>query len=141
MAGLGTSVGEWIQAVDWTVRFIIDLKNVGEDVGNLVTDLQRSRDQLKQLDELLGNGSASITCDNPSFKSLRTELSCILDDAKNYLNQFDPTISLNTGRFSKLSKKVKWVVDGRYQRTITGLQDRISKHRCEIDRWINLMTL
>jgi hypothetical protein len=138
MAGPGTSVSEWIVAVDWTIKFIIDLKNVGDEVKDLVTDLQRSGDHLKRLDELLRKCPASIKCDDPSFESLRTELFSILDDAKNSLNQFRPT---NTGRFSKLSKKVKWVIDSRYQGTITGLQDRILKHECKIDRWIALMTL
>jgi hypothetical protein len=140
MAGPGTSVSEWIDAVDWTIRFIIDLKNVGDEVKDLVTDLQRTGDHLKRLEELLRECPASIKCD-PSFESLRTDLFRILDDAKNSLNQFRPTISPNTGRLSKLSKKVKWVVDSRYQGTITGLQDRISKHKCEIDRWIYLTTL
>jgi hypothetical protein len=84
MAGPGTSVSEWIAAVDWTVRFIIDLKNVGDEVKDLITDLQRSGDHLKRLEELLRQCPASIKCE-PSFKSLRTELFCILDDAKNSL--------------------------------------------------------
>jgi hypothetical protein len=137
----GTSVSEWIEAVDWTIKFIIDLKNVGDEVKDLVTDLQRSSDHLKRLEELLRKCPASITCDDPSFKSLRTDHFCILDDAKTSLNQFRLTTSQNTGRLSKLSKKVKWVVDSRYQGTITGLQDRISKHKCEIDRWVALMAL
>jgi len=141
MAGPGTSVSEWIEAVDWTIKFIIDLKNVGDEVKDLVTDLQRSSDHLKRLEELLRKCPASITCDNPSFKSLRTDHFRILDDAKTSLNQFRLTTSPNTGRLSKLSKKVKWVVDSRYQGTITGLQGRISKHKCEIDRWVALMAL
>ena len=141
MAGLGTNVSEWIEALDWTIRFIIDLKNVGGEVKDLATDLQRSGDHLKRLDEFVRNCPASIKCDDPSFKSLRTELFDILDDAKTSLNQYSPTTSSNTSRLSKFSNKLKWVNDSRYRGTIRGLQDRISKHKLEIDRWIALTTL
>jgi len=137
----GFSVSDLIDAVDWTIKFIIELNQVRDQVHGLLKDLETSRDQLKGLREVLRKSHHNVNHRAASFNTLQAELHEILNDSVNLLKRFHPDVASNSGFLSNLRQNFRWMVDGRYQGTVKGLQERISKNERRIDRELQLLSM
>ncbi|KAI9775912.1 MAG: hypothetical protein M1839_000701 [Geoglossum umbratile] len=123
-----------IEAVDSTIKFIIQLKHVQDQVHGLRKDLEDSRSQLKRLKELLRNSHHSTDGWVEPIIALQAELHETLSDSINLLKRFHPSVTSNSGFFPNLRQNLRWMVDSRYQGTVKGLQERILKIERRIDR-------
>ena len=137
----GYAVSELIVAVDWTINFIIELKNVRDQVHGLLKDLETSRDQLKGLEEVLRNCHHSVNHRAAAFSTLQAELHKILNDSINLLKRFHPDGASNSGYLSNLRQNFRWVVDSRCHGTVTSLQKRISDIEKSIAYELSLLNL
>ena len=84
----GFSVNDLIAALDWTIKFIIELNQVPDQVHGFRKDLETSRDQLKGLEEVLKKTHDRVNHRAASFKTLQTQLYEILNDSINLLQRF-----------------------------------------------------
>ena len=130
----GFSVNDLISAVDWTIKLIIEVKHVGDQINSLRKDLETSRDQLKGLEVSLRKSHQCINYRAASLTTLQTELHEVLNDSVNLLKRFHPDVSSNPGFFANVRQNFRWMIDGRYQGTVKGLQERIAKMEKRIDR-------
>jgi len=123
-----------IEAVDWTIKFIIQLKHVQGQVHGLRKDLEDSRSQLERLKELLRNSHHSTDDWVEPIITLQAELHETLSDSINLLKRFHPGVTSNSGFLPNLRQSFRWMVDSRYQGTVKGLQERILNIERRIDR-------
>ena len=137
----GFSVNDLIAALDWTIKFIIELNQVPDQVHGFRKDLETSRDQLKGLEEVLKKTHDRVNHRAASFKTLQTQLYEILNDSINLLQRFHPNVASNSGFLSNLRQNFRWMIDSRYQGTVKGLQERILKIETRIDRELQLLSM
>jgi hypothetical protein len=137
----GFSVTDLIGAVDWTIKFITELNHVRDQVQDLLKDLEASRDQLKGLEEVLRKCHHSVNHRAAFFNTLRADLHEILNDSVNSLNRFHPKVASDSGFLANWRQNLRWMVDGRYQGTVKGLQERISKIETRIDRELRFLDM
>jgi hypothetical protein len=130
----GFSVSDLISAVNWTIKFIIEVSQARDQVQDLLKDLETSRDQLKGLEEVLETAHHGIEHRATAFQALQTELHEILNDSVNLLKRFHPNAESSTGFLSNVRHNFRWIVDGKYQGTVKSLRERISKNERRIDR-------
>jgi len=137
----GFSAKELIDATDCIIRFIIELKQVPEQIRKLKIDLDVSRDQLKGLESVL------VSCKNnideraaESFDALRKNLYDVLNDTLDFLKRFHPSDPSKSSILSSIGK-LRWVVDKKYLGSVEDLRSRISQIEKRIDREINLLSL
>jgi len=140
MANPGFSVSELIGAVNWTIKFIIELNQVQDQVSSLKKDLETSRDQLNGLDAVLQNCHHSVNHRAAAFKTLKDDLHAILNNTVHLLKPFHPKAS-NSGFLSNIRQNLRWVVDSRYQGTVKGLQERISSTKTSILLELQLLSM
>jgi hypothetical protein len=141
MAGPGFSVSDLIEAVDWTIKFIIELNRVRDQVHELLRELETCRDQLKGLERVLLRTPPSVNHRAASFNTLQAELHKILNDSVNLLRRFHHNGTSNSGFFSNLGQKFRWMADDRYQGSVKDLQERILEIERRIDRELVLLNM
>src|SRR5436190_11857441 len=111
MANPGFSVSDLIEAVDWTITFIIELKQVPAQVHDFLKNLQTSRSQLQGLEKMLLKNHHNVNHRTAELISLQKELYKVLGDSETLLKRFQPDAASNSGRLSNLRHNLRWVVD------------------------------
>jgi hypothetical protein len=145
MSGPGYSITELIGFVDWTVKFIIELKQVPDQILALKRNLEVSRNQLKGLASIL---QEIEKCDlsiydqaAASLREFRHELLDVLNDTLDLLKRFHPDNASKFVSLSNLGNNVRWMVDRRYQGNVKSLQDKISEIKRNIAHEIRILNL
>jgi hypothetical protein len=141
MSNPGFSVSELIQAVDWTIKLILDLNAAGDQFRDFQKDLETSRNQLMGLEHELQKTHHDINHRADAFKTLREDLFQIINDTYSLLQRMYPSSLPTSGVLSRFRSNLRWVLDGRYQGTVKVLQERIAKVERHIDREIQLLGL
>jgi len=131
----GFSAKELIDAVDCTIKFIIDLKQVPDQIRTLQDDLETSKDQLQRLKAAIEAGKSLDTLAAASFERLHKKLIKVLNDTLEFLKRYHPNDASKSSILSNVGR-VRWVVDGKYLKTVKGLQERILEIERRIDREI-----
>jgi conjugal transfer/entry exclusion protein len=145
MSGPGYSITELIGFVDWTVKFIIELKQVPDQILALKRKLEVSQNQLEGLASIL---QEIETCDlsiydqaAASLREFRHELLDVLNDTLDLLKRFHPDNASKFVSLSNLGNNVRWMVDRRYQGNVKSLQDKISEIERNIAHEIGILNL
>jgi conjugal transfer/entry exclusion protein len=145
MSGPGYSITELIGFVDWTVKFIIELKQVPDQILALKRKLEVSQNQLEGLASIL---QEIETCDlsiydqaAASLREFRHELLDVLNDTLDLLKRFHPDNASKFVSLSNLGNNVRWMVDRRYQGNVKSLQDKISEIKRNIAHEIRILNL
>ncbi|KAL5321171.1 hypothetical protein ACEPPN_011983 [Leptodophora sp. 'Broadleaf-Isolate-01'] len=137
----GFSATELINAVNGTIKTIIALKQVPEQLLCLQQDLEVSKGQLEGLESVLQKCKNSIDARAAaSFDRLQETLLKVLNDTSEFLKRYHPK---DTSRSSVLSNfgRARWVVDATYLGTVKGIRERICQIERSIDREIHLLNL
>lgn len=145
MSGPGYSITELIGFVDWTVKFIIELKQVPDQILALKRKLEVSQNKLEGLASIL---QEIETCDlsiydqaAASLREFRHELLDVLNDTLDLLKRFHPDNASKFVSLSNLGNNVRWMVDRRYQGNVKSLQDKISEIERNIAHEIGILNL
>jgi chromosome segregation ATPase len=137
----GFSTTELIDAVDSTIHFIIEIKQVPEQIRSLERDLQDSKDQLKGLESALEKCRNSLDSRaKASFDRLHKNLIEVLNDTLEFLKRFHPSDASKSSILSNFGR-LRWVVDAKYLGNVKALRDRIGQIERSIDREIHLLNL
>lgn len=132
MAVPGFSVNDLISGLDWVIKSIIELKQVPDEIDELRKDLEKVRGHLQALKQLPQVPQSVSPHTAVSLNNLQTELHQILNDSICIRKRLHPSDLSDSGVFSNLGQKLKWMVDSRYKGSVKALQSRISKNNTEI---------
>lgn len=137
----GFSLSDLISAVDWTIKFIIELNQVQDQINSLKKDLETSHSQLNGLHAILKQCPSDINQRSESFQTLISDLKGILNDTYSVLKRLYPEPASNPGVLARFRRNVRFIVDNTYQGTIKNLQARLNKVEERIRTEVGLLQL